>query len=476
MTSLADSGPGTLRDAVSRGNRYVRFDVAGQISLSSAIYVRGAFITIDGFTAPSPGVTLSGSGLIVTRSSGAHDVIVRGIRVRDAADRDSMDCVNVSTYNVVLEHVSAARCADGGIDVGHGARNVTVAWSIVNNDEKSMLIAYGGHRITLHHNLIINGHTRNPMVTCESDDPTGQNVCTDGRATDTTVDMRNNIVWGWGDHGTRVRAGAWVNAVNNLFASPDASSTARARALIICRGDGEETPATLGRCDNGASWVRAYGYAAGNVSLDGVDLSGVGTVRTPFAAPPVTTTSACTGAQAVARHAGMHPLDRTDAALIGQLSLPSCSGEPEPTFPQPTDPTPVPSPPDEEPTPTPPPPTAGGPDLVGTAISAPTTLTRGVDFRVSYRITNQGDASAGESRTHFYLSKDQTFSSTDAYVRVRLVPALGPGQSFTDNKSFEMPTNIPAGAYYLLWIVDSRSAVKESNEQNNLQAIPVTVK
>ena len=85
VTNLRDSGPGSLRDAVSRGQRYVVFDVAGEITLSDHVLVRGSYVTIDGFTAPPPGITIKNRGLYVRGIDGAHDVIVRGIRVRDAA-------------------------------------------------------------------------------------------------------------------------------------------------------------------------------------------------------------------------------------------------------------------------------------------------------------------------------------------------------------------------------------------------------
>ena len=39
VTTLADSGPGSFRDAVSSGNRIVIFDVGGYISLLSAVAV-----------------------------------------------------------------------------------------------------------------------------------------------------------------------------------------------------------------------------------------------------------------------------------------------------------------------------------------------------------------------------------------------------------------------------------------------------
>jgi hypothetical protein len=54
VTTLRDAGAGSLREAVKHGSRTVVFDVAGEIVLTEPIIVGGAFVTIDGFSAPSP--------------------------------------------------------------------------------------------------------------------------------------------------------------------------------------------------------------------------------------------------------------------------------------------------------------------------------------------------------------------------------------------------------------------------------------
>src|SRR5438045_2450156 len=54
VTSLNDSGPGSFRDAVSKPNRIVVFDVGGIIKLESNVAV-ASNITIAGQSAPSEG-------------------------------------------------------------------------------------------------------------------------------------------------------------------------------------------------------------------------------------------------------------------------------------------------------------------------------------------------------------------------------------------------------------------------------------
>src|SRR4029077_10408962 len=62
VTTLADAGPGSLRDALALAGRdggTIRFRVGGDITLASGLDVPGR-TTIDGSSAPPPGITLWG--------------------------------------------------------------------------------------------------------------------------------------------------------------------------------------------------------------------------------------------------------------------------------------------------------------------------------------------------------------------------------------------------------------------------------
>src|ERR1035438_9148260 len=73
VTTLDDSGPGSFRDAVSKPNRTVVFDVGGIIRLKSNVAVSSR-ITLDGKTAPGDGITLYGRSVSFSRQ---NNVIVR---------------------------------------------------------------------------------------------------------------------------------------------------------------------------------------------------------------------------------------------------------------------------------------------------------------------------------------------------------------------------------------------------------------
>jgi hypothetical protein len=77
VTSLADSGPGTLRAAVEDPSpRTVVFRVGGTIELESEIQIGHPFITIAGQTAPGGGICLRNAGVAVS----THDVLIQYLR------------------------------------------------------------------------------------------------------------------------------------------------------------------------------------------------------------------------------------------------------------------------------------------------------------------------------------------------------------------------------------------------------------
>jgi subtilisin-like proprotein convertase family protein len=186
VTSLGDSGLGTLREGVNsltNGGTIV-FDVFGTIKLNSPLYITNSFLTIAGQTAPGDGVTVTGA---TTYVQGVHDLILRYLRFRPtgAAVADSLQFTNAS--NVIVDHISAAYGNNDVVSVLNSS-NVTVQWSVVSDSLENTNIAAGGSEIrygsgdvTLHHNLYADNYSGNPTI--------GENV---------SLDFVNNVVFNWG--------------------------------------------------------------------------------------------------------------------------------------------------------------------------------------------------------------------------------------------------------------------------------------
>jgi large repetitive protein len=307
VTNLNDSGSGSLRDAISQGNRCVVFDVAGTISLSSALLARGANITIDGFTAPSPGITLTRWGFDWHGPNrGVANIIARGLRIRgtvgpESAGADGFQIVGVP--NFVIDHVSIDQWGDGSIDItgenGIPSRDFTIQWSIFgkgrDKKDKSLLIGYTARRGTLHHNLFINANDRSPLCDWSPD------LALKPARDEIVCDFRNNLVWGYGWTGTSVRRNGTANVVNNFYYS--AGNTNPHSALYIVEA--------------------GIAYASGNASLNRMNIDAKGNRATPFPAIVPTTTDALTAARQILAQAGARgprfDLDSTDLNLIGQI-------------------------------------------------------------------------------------------------------------------------------------------------------------
>jgi hypothetical protein len=108
VTSLADDGPGTLREACETGGaRIVVFNISGIIRLKTPLSVRAPYITIAGQTAPGDGICVAGETFWID----THDVIIRHMRFRRGETwvgrRD--DAIGGNPVgNIMIDHVSAS--------------------------------------------------------------------------------------------------------------------------------------------------------------------------------------------------------------------------------------------------------------------------------------------------------------------------------------------------------------------------------
>ncbi|MDE6560593.1 MAG: fibronectin type III domain-containing protein [Muribaculaceae bacterium] len=170
VTNLNDSGTGSLRDAVSKPNRIVVFDVSGVIHLKSRLTFKNN-LTILGQTAPGEGVQVYGNGVSF---SNANNIIVRYLRVRMGVNGDSgKDAAGVASgHDMIFDHMSVLWGRDENFSVssdtkGTGPANVTIQNSIIGQGLQPH--SCGGliqtdNGVTLFRNLYIENATRNPKV------------------------------------------------------------------------------------------------------------------------------------------------------------------------------------------------------------------------------------------------------------------------------------------------------------------------
>jgi len=115
----------------------------------------------------------------------------------------------------------------------------------------------------------------------------------------------------------------------------------------------------------------------------------------------------------------------------------------------------------------------GLPDLRVTHVGIPgSPVTEGNAIVIAATVANTGTAAAGGSHARLYLSTDNDFDpADDYYVGEQAVVALAPAASVAVRWDFAMP-DIGTGTYdvWALFIVDSRSEVTESDENNRFKS------
>jgi pectate lyase len=210
VTTLADSGKGSFRDAVSQSHRTVVFDVDGIIRLKSNIAV-SSDISIFGNTAPSNGITLYGRS---TSFSGQKNVIVRYLRFREGVAGDKGKCsVNLSAgSDMIFDHCSIEWGRWDCLGLTGGSHDITFQNCIIGEGvapQRFGSLSDSVTNITYTHNLWINNQSRNPKAKGK-------------------IQYVNNVVYNWGVCGLVGGHSAgdhFQDVVGNYFiAGPDSSS------------------------------------------------------------------------------------------------------------------------------------------------------------------------------------------------------------------------------------------------------------
>jgi hypothetical protein len=347
VTTLEDYNPnasppeppivGSLRHALLEGNRHIKFDVGGVIETKARLRVRGANITIDGLTAPAPGITIRNFGLRLAGNDGAHDVIIRGIRVHivnNVPGQEDGIAIVAGAHNIVIDHVSVRGASDENIGINN-SHDITISWSILAEPlaprRTNMLITNGANRITLHHNLFFKADRRNPWITWLELVPSSLPP----QSPEVVADVRNNLMWEVSNeessHGIVVFGGAKANVVENVFkATEGVSERAQKRVVVVCK-ESQVTIEDMEFCGGRTEFPPARAFIANNISGDGFTkhINVKGTETAPFSAPIVDTMGACAavtqllttvGAGGSADH--LFQRDQADEQNIAEISLP----------------------------------------------------------------------------------------------------------------------------------------------------------
>lgn len=124
----------------------------------------------------------------------------------------------------------------------------------------------------------------------------------------------------------------------------------------------------------------------------------------------------------------------------------------------------------------------GGPNadyhLTGSSLSS-TTPSPGDQIEYDGFCANTGtDDAVKYSRVGWYYSQDQTLNtSTDVLLKTHTISPLNSGASTNVgiNRNLTIPASATVGSGYILVKADLDNVIQESNENNNLTALPITV-
>jgi hypothetical protein len=232
VTNLEASGTGSLKACVdASGPRVCVFEVSGTIRLPDDLTLRNRYLTIAGQTAPSPGITLRGAGLLVKTS----DVLVQHIRVRPGDDAggeppSNRDALKIEAApeapisNIVIDHCTFTWSVDEIASAWQAWNNISLLNNIFAEPLHESIHPEGHHgfgvligpvngNATLAGNLFTDNQSRNPMTA----------------ATRTVI--VNNVVYNWGHTAVDLqsRGDVTINSVvGNVFIPGPSTDTGNA--------------------------------------------------------------------------------------------------------------------------------------------------------------------------------------------------------------------------------------------------------
>lgn len=257
VTNLNDSGPGSLRQALSGTTpKIIVFDVSGYIDLRSQLNVTSN-TTIAGQTAPDGGITLRYYTLYF---GNCDNVIVRFIRSRRSQVKDVNDGADATwgrkRKNIIIDHCSFSWSIDE-VASFYDNRNFTLQWSTIaeglanpghTKGAHSYGGIWGGKNASFHHNFVAHIQNRAPRFNgaryaWDGYDKTVYSSTVDAER----VDFRNCLVYNWGNGNGCYGGpgGGYVNMVNNYYkAGPGTKNKTRVTQVSVA-SDGNAEGSSL---------------------------------------------------------------------------------------------------------------------------------------------------------------------------------------------------------------------------------------
>lgn len=302
VDNLDDSGPGSLRAALeTRGPRVIHFRVGGMIDLKTPLSITEPFVTIDGESAPGPGILIRYHGLTVA----THDVILRYLRIRPGDDASREKIGEEALYldgvhNCIVDHLSLSWATTKILSVVKNSDLITIQWCLVsealNFRQHGFASLAGGGRVTWHHNLFAHNLSRNVRWQELND-----------------TDFRNNVIYDWGTHAGYGEFDR-INYVGN-YLKPGPSTTQA--PPYFHNGDSTAGDRSFYVDDNlivGHPEVRQDNWL-------GVNYPRAVQAREPFPAPPVTTEAVGMAYEHVLNDAGatLPQRDTVDRRIVQEV-------------------------------------------------------------------------------------------------------------------------------------------------------------
>ena len=320
VTNLQDSGTGSLREGIqsARGPRTIVFDLSGTIALESPLVIDRSHFTLAGQTAPGDGITLRNHMLKIS----ADHVIVRFIRSRlgDLGGK-SQDAISVTAgKNIILDHCSASWSIDECLSAQSATVDLlTVQWCMVTEGLHRSIHEKGPHgkgsiigslRQSFHHNLWAHQMERSPKVSWRRY---------------SQVDVRNNVMFNWGEMSCSDASHSHVNWVGNYY-KPGPATQDQVRSCVFSiqnfPAEGVKEDALLfieGNHVEGFPEISADNWAGGVRFRDGTGLKN--RARQPFSFPGISgETSATDAYQVVLAAAGASLVrDAVDQRIVEEV-------------------------------------------------------------------------------------------------------------------------------------------------------------